>query len=146
MVWGGSWGGRMRGMHLPISHFQLCFWCIGYSFSIISNLLDSVTENVQTKCIILGEALRIRVKRCKQNLPQNTSKSTKIAITASKFSNSSGAACPLTPWSFSCLLISLKFVLPKKIRVKKKCPPFKISRYATASCHHWLGIVLKCYI
>ena len=33
-----------------------------------------------------GEALRIRVKKFKQNLPENYSKSTKMAITACEFS------------------------------------------------------------
>ena len=35
------------------------------------------------------------------------------------FQNSSGAACPQTPYSFSCLSITSKFVLPKKMHQKK---------------------------
>ena len=30
-----------------------------------------IIENVRTKCIILGEALRIRIKKFQQNLPKN---------------------------------------------------------------------------
>ena len=40
----------------------------------------------EQNAIIFGEALRIRVKKFKQTLPENYSKSTKIAITACKFS------------------------------------------------------------
>ena len=91
----GAEEGRMRGMHSPTSHFQKCLDVGLYNFSIISNLFDcnqpcalsTVIENVRTKCIIFGEALRIRVKKFKQNLAEeNYSKSTKIAITACKFS------------------------------------------------------------
>ena len=42
-------------------------------------------ENVRTKCIIFGEALRIRVKKFKQKLRENYLKSTNIAITACEF-------------------------------------------------------------
>ena len=63
------------------------------NFSIISNLFHSnkpyafstYIENVRTKCILFGEALRIRVTKFKQNLLENYSKSTKIATTACKF-------------------------------------------------------------
>ena len=90
----GAEEGRMRGMHSPTSHFQKCLDVGLYNFSIISNFFDSnqpcalstVIENVRTKCIMFGEALRIRVKKFKQNLAENYSKSTKIAITACKFS------------------------------------------------------------
>ena len=47
-----------------------------------------IIQNVRTKCItrVFGEAHRIRVKKCNQSLRENYSKSTKIAITARKFS------------------------------------------------------------
>ena len=48
--------------------------------------MHCIFENVRTKCIIFGEAPRIRVNKFKQNLRENYSKSTKIAITACKFS------------------------------------------------------------
>ena len=80
-----------------------------YNFSIISNFFDSdkpyvksthifyLIENLQTKCIIFGEALKNRVKKFTQNLPENYSKSTKITKAACKFS---GGACPCTPLHF----------------------------------------------
>ena len=82
----------MRGMHSPTSHFENVFDV--YNFSIISNLFHSnkpnafstYLENVRTKCIIFGEALRIRVKKFEQNLRENYLESTKITITACKFS------------------------------------------------------------
>ena len=46
---------------------------------------------------MFGEALRIKIRKCKQNLPKIYSKSTKKAITACKFSNFSGGACPRIP-------------------------------------------------
>ena len=54
-------------------------------------------ENVWTKCIIFGEALRIRVKQFKQNLPENYSKNTKITITACKFSKIFRGSMPPEP-------------------------------------------------
>ena len=83
--------GRMRGMHPPTSRFKNVF--DAYNFSIISNFFDSDKlydisthiENVRRKCSIFGEAFEIGVKKFKQNLPKNYSKSTKIAITACKF-------------------------------------------------------------
>ena len=49
-----------------------------YNFFISSNLSDSnqpyaIIENVRTKCIIFGEALRIRIKKFKLNLPEGYS-------------------------------------------------------------------------
>ena len=98
--------GRMRGMQLcilPPAIFKNAF--NAYNFSIISNLFDSNKpyalsthmENVRTKCIIFSEALRFRVKKFSQNLPENYSRSTKIAITACKFSKFFRGACPRTP-------------------------------------------------
>ena len=73
----------MRGMHPPASHFQNVFDVC--NFFVISNHFDSnkpsalarIIENERTKCIVCGEALRIKVENCSQ--------STKIAITACKF-------------------------------------------------------------
>ena len=78
--------GRMRNVHPPSSISEMC-----------------ISENVRTKCITFGEALRIRVKKIKQNLCENYSKSTKIAITACKFSKivrGSMPADPLEPFFF----------------------------------------------
>ena len=97
-------GGEMRGMHPPNSHFQKIFDV--YNFSIISNLFDSdkpyarKIENVRTKCILFGEALRIRLKKFKQNFPENYSKSTKIAIATCNISKFFMGACPRTPRVF----------------------------------------------
>ena len=129
----------MRGMHPPTSHFQKCLDVGLYNFSIISNLFNSnqpcalstVIENVRTKCIMFGEALRIRVKKFKQNLAENYSKSTKLAITACKFS---GGACPRTTLEPFLFHNQLQISSAEKIRLKKlKIMPshFKISRYAT---------------
>ena len=76
-----------------------------YNFCIISNLFDSNkpyalsthNKNERTKYIIFGDALRIRIKKFEHDLPESYSKGSKIAITARKFSNFSGAACPRTP-------------------------------------------------
>ena len=60
----------MRDMHPPPTIFKNVF--DAYNFPIISNLFDSykpyvpVIKNVQAKCIMTGEALRIRVKNFKQ--------------------------------------------------------------------------------
>ena len=54
-----------------------------YKFSIISNLFDSdkfyarIIETVRTKCIVFDEALRIRVKKFKQNLREIIQKALK---------------------------------------------------------------------
>ena len=49
------------------------------------------------KCIIFGEALRIRVKKFKQNLSENYTKNTKIAIAACKFSKFYRESMPPDP-------------------------------------------------
>ena len=51
---------------------------------------------MRTKCIIFGEALRIRIKKFEHNLPENYSKSTKIAITVCKFSKLFRGSMPPT--------------------------------------------------
>ena len=89
---------------------------------------------MRTKCIMFDEALRNRVKKFKQILRENYSKSTKIAITA--FKNLPGEHVPKPLQNFSCFAISFQFILLKKIRLKNVeimlPPPFEISRYATA--------------
>ena len=73
---------------LPLAIFNNAFDV--YNFSIISNLFDSnnltpyarIIENVRTKCIMFGEALRMRVKKFKQSLSENYSTSTKTTIKA----------------------------------------------------------------
>ena len=72
-----------------------------------------IIKNVQTKCIIFDEALRIRVKKLKQNLSENYSK-----ITAYKFSKREHA--PRPPESLFCFSISFKLVLPKKKNTLEK--------------------------
>ena len=95
-------GSRMRSMLPPTSHFQKCF-------SIISNLFHSkkpyavsTHRKVRTKCIIFGEALRIKAKKFAESLRENYSKSTKIAITACTFSKIfRGSMPPDPPRAFS---------------------------------------------
>ena len=92
-------------------------------------------ENVRTKCIIFGEALRIRVKQFRQNLPENYSQSTKVAITACNFSKNFRGSMPPGPLQLFLLLNQHQICSVEKIHVKK-CenfdPPFKISRYASS--------------
>ena len=143
-LWPGS---RMRVCILPPTISKMLLMYIAHNFAIISNLFHSTKpyafcpyiENVRTKCIIFGKALRIRVKKFKQNLPENYSKSTKITITACKFSKIFRESIPpdfSRLKSLFCVSISFTSVLPKKIRLKKVWKflpptPFKISRFAT---------------
>ena len=119
--------GRMRGMHPPISYFL-------YIFSIILNLFDS---NMCEQIASYLAALRIRVKKLKQNLPENYSKSTKIAITACKFSKIfRDRMSPDPPKAFLVSQSAWNLLCRKETRWKK-CgnyapPPFKTSRYAIA--------------
>ena len=93
-------------------------------------------EAVQTKCIIYGEALRIRVKKFKHNLPENYSTSTKIAITACKLSKIFWGSMPPDPPKFFLSLHQLQINSAEK-NTLKKCgnyapSPFKSFCYATA--------------
>ena len=81
---------------------------------------------MRTKCIIFGEALRIRAKKFKCNLPENYSKSTKIAITACKFSKKFRGACPPDPPQLFLFLNQLQISSAEKRKLKKMwklCPP-----------------------
>ena len=110
--------GRIQG-----AGWEVCNICIlpsaifkhvfdAYNFSIISNLFDSnkpcslarINENVRTQYIVFDEALTIKVKKFKQNLPENYSKSTKIAIAACKFSKFFRGSKP--PDSLKLFLVS----------------------------------------
>ena len=67
---------------------------------------------------IWREALRIRIKKFRQNLLKNYSKSTKIAITACKFSKISGEHAP-DPLQLFLFLNQLQICsVAKKIRLK----------------------------
>ena len=71
-----------------------------------------------------------------KNLPENYTKSTKIAITAWKFLKFFGRACPRTPLEPFLFLNQLQITYAEKIRLKSNMeiiapPPFKISRCAT---------------
>ena len=76
-----------------------------YNFFIISNLFDNNNlyglsghnRKCANKCFIFGEALRIRGKKFKQNLPKNCSKNTKMAFAVYKLLNIFRRACPRTP-------------------------------------------------
>ena len=115
-------GDKVRGMHLLTSHFQKLFDV--HNFFVISNLFDSNKSYVlsthnrkcEKKCVIFGEALRTRVKKFKQNLRKNYSKSTKIGITACKFSKNFRGSMPP---DLSCFSFSFKLILPKKNAWKK---------------------------
>ena len=96
-------GDKMRGMHPLTSHFQKLFDV--HNFLAISNLFDSNKSYVlsthnrkfEKKSVIFREALRTRVKKFKQNLRENYSKSTKMAITACKFSKIFQGSMPPDP-------------------------------------------------
>ena len=99
-----------------------------YNFSIISNLFYSnisltpyarIIENVRTTCIIFDERLRIKVKKCKQNLPEIYSKSTKMAITACKFSKIYRGSMPPDPLKPFVFLNQLQISSAEKLRLKK---------------------------
>ena len=93
----------MRGIHPPTSHSEYVFNV--YNLSINLNLIHSnkpyafntYIENVRTKCIIFSEVLKIRVEKFKQNLCENYLKSTKITITACKFSKIFWGSIPPDP-------------------------------------------------
>ena len=97
----------MRDMHPPISHCQNEFDV--YNFSIISN---NFSENVRTKCIVCGEALRIRV--------ENYSKSTKIAITARKLTKFFRESMPPDPLQHFLFLNQLQICSSEKKYALKK--------------------------
>ena len=92
-------------------------------------------ENVQTKCIIFGEAFTVRVKKFRQNLPENYSKSTKIAITAWKISKIFRGSLPPDPPEPFLFLNQHQISSAEKNTLEKyieiMAPPFEISRYAT---------------
>ena len=68
---------------------------------------------------MFAEALRVKVKKIKQSLRGSYSKSSKIAITAHKFSKISGGACPQTPLEIFLFLNQLQISSAEKIRLKK---------------------------
>ena len=100
---------------------------------------------MRTKCIIFGQALRIRVKKFYTICVKLIQKALKIAITTCKFSKFFRGSMPPNPlqslFSFS---ISFQFVLPKK-NTPKKCgnygpPPFEIFRYTTAQGVRFIAV------
>ena len=143
----------MRGMDPPpktfknvfdLSQFFHQFGTSSIAISLTPKHVNSVIENVWTKCIIFGEALRLSIKTFNQNLSANYSKSTKIAIAAShvNYSKFFQEACPRT-----CFSISYKFELPKKIPVPYA---WKNVRFSSQSANpyqriKWSGLILDCY-
>ena len=83
---------------------------------------------------MFGEALRIRGKNFKQNLAENYSKSTKIAITACTFC---GGACPRIPLELFLFSQSVLNLFCRKNALEKYGkswpPPFETFHYATGS-------------
>ena len=69
--------------------------------------------------VIVGEALKTRGKTFEQNLLENCSKSTKMAIAVCKFSKIlRGEHAPGPPKSNFCSSIYFKLILPEKMRLK----------------------------
>ena len=92
---------------------------------------------MRTKCIIFGEALKIRGKNFKQNLAENYSKSTKIAITPCKFSEFFRGSMPPDPLRAFCVSQSVLNLFCRK-NALEKCgkswpPVFETCYYATGS-------------
>ena len=93
---------------------------------------------MRTKCIIFGEALKIRVKRFEHNLREKYSKSTNIAVTACKFSKVFRVSKPPDPLKLFLFLNQLQISSAEKNTLEKNVeimalPLFLIiSRYATA--------------
>ena len=82
---------------------------------------------------IFGEAPRIRVKKFKHSLPENYSKSTKIAISLQQhvnFQKFLGGACPRTPlelsWFYQLQISSAekKKIRWKNVEIMPPPPPF----------------------
>ena len=90
---------------------------------------------MQTKCIIFGEALRIRVKKLKQNLRENYLKSTKTAITACKCSKFFQGSMPPDPLELSCFSISFKVVMPNK-KIEKMWKLWPLLKFFAAALLH----------
>ena len=87
--------GRMRGMHIfPPAIFKTVF--DAYNFSIMPYTLATHNRKCANKMhhIWRSSLLRIRVQKFIQNLPENYSKSTKIAITACEFSKNFRGSIP----------------------------------------------------
>ena len=74
---------------------------------------------MRKKCIIFGEALRTRVKKFKQNLAENYSKSTKIAIRACTFLKIFRESMPPNPLETFLFLNQLQISSAKKIALEK---------------------------
>ena len=92
---------------------------------------------MRTECFILGEALRIRGKNFKQNLVENYSKDTKIAITACKFSKFFRGTMPPDPPRAFFVSQSILNLFCRK-NALEKCgkswpPPFENFHYATGA-------------
>ena len=76
---------------------------------------------------MFGEVLRIKVTKFKQNLRENYSKSTKIVITARKFSKISRGSMPLDPLEPFLFLNQLQTSSAKKNALEmneRTMPPF----------------------
>ena len=79
-----------------------------------------------------------------QNLSENYSKITKIAITACKFSKIFRRACLRTPLELFLVFQSALNLFCRKKNTRKNVeimppPPFKITRYAIALSTHCVG-------
>ena len=98
-------------------------------FSIISKLYvticlnrrkhASIIDTVRTKCITFGERLKIRSQKYKQTLCENCSKSTKMAITACKFSKIVRGIMPPDPLESFLLFKLLKINSVGKTTLEK---------------------------
>ena len=122
----------------------------------ISNLFNNnkpyaLIENVRTKYIIFGETLRIKGKQFKQNLHKNCSKSTKIAITACKFSKTFRVSMTSDPPKTFFIFKCLNMILPEKNTLenisKFGAPSLKKnSEYAADMKTFFKGLIFKLFL
>ena len=88
---------------------------------------------------LFGKAFRVRDKIFKQNLPENYSKSTKIAITARKFSNFLVEHTSRTPLELFLFLNQLQICSAEKNTLEKmwKLCPLPLQNF---SLRHWIQV------
>ena len=120
---GGSREGtrEMLRMHSPISHFQHCFgWIIFFhNFEPLHNNMPKspqarIIETVRTKCIIFGEAVKVRGQKYDKFSLKIVQKALIWPLQYANFQKFSWEHAPEPPWSRFCYLSCLKLNLSKK--------------------------------
>ena len=131
MARGKSMGVEMEWRNVPVFTSPAFFNYVSdkYKSSIISNLFSNnkpyalSTHNnfmCEQNAPYFGEVLRIRVKKFKQSLSENCSKSTKIAITACNILKISWGSIPPDPPKVFLFFNLLQLTRLKKTTLEKK--------------------------